>query len=437
MNKLALLWHYLGARRNFTRWRSRSDLLAWQTKQVRPHVSWVAQHSPAYARHWQGYDLADWTTLPIADKSLLMGQFDDWNTVDVTLEEATQVAEQAERTRDFSPSLKGVTVGLSSGTSGSRGIFLASDAERARWAGTLLARVLNGTLHHRHRAALFLRADSSLYRSIGSRRFQFEFFDLLQPMQDHIQRLTQLRPTILAAPPIVLSQLAALPNADQILAPPHILLSVADVLDDTESAKIAEGFRQPMGQLYQATEGFLAATCIHGTLHWNEDAISIQKDWLDAAKTRYSPIITDFRRTSQPIVRFRLNDVILPHPSAEPCPCGSRFETIGKIEGRQDDVLFLPRIDSSGWVHVYPDFVRRMIILAVPDQVDYTVSQTAVNEWSIELSRPGHEAEIQREATNLCTTLLAQCPLLIFRPLQPPPPHEKRRRVRRLITEPS
>ena len=282
-----------------------------------------------------------------------------------------------------------------------------------------------------------IRSNCSLYRSISSRRFQFKFFDLLQPMEDHIQRVTQLRPTILAAPPGVLSQLAALPNAHETMAAPRVLLSVADVLDDSEAAKIIEGFRQPVGQLYQATEGFLAATCPHGTLHWNEDAIAIQKHWLDDAKTRYSPIITDFRRTSQPIVRFRLNDVILPHPSAEPCPCGSAYETIGKIEGRQDDVLFLPRIDGSGWVSVYPDFVRRTVIFAVADQVDYTVCQTAVDEWRIELSEPGHETEVQREAATLCTTLQAQCPRLIFCPLQPPPPHEKRRRVRRLIADPS
>ena len=40
--------------------------------------------------------------------------------------EAEDFAIMAEKTRIFSPKLKGITVGLSSGTSGKRGIFLVS-----------------------------------------------------------------------------------------------------------------------------------------------------------------------------------------------------------------------------------------------------------------------------------------------------------------------
>jgi hypothetical protein len=39
-----------------------------------------------------------------------------------------------------------LTVGLSSGTSGNRGVFLVSRAERLRWAGILLGRALPGHL---------------------------------------------------------------------------------------------------------------------------------------------------------------------------------------------------------------------------------------------------------------------------------------------------
>ena len=36
---------------------------------------------------------------------------------------------KSEENRDFSPTIKGITVGLSSGTSGNRGVFLASEKE--------------------------------------------------------------------------------------------------------------------------------------------------------------------------------------------------------------------------------------------------------------------------------------------------------------------
>jgi len=51
-------------------------------------------------------------------------------TAGIRLEGAWKLALTAERMRDFSTTLHGLTVGLSSGTSGSRSVFLASAAER-------------------------------------------------------------------------------------------------------------------------------------------------------------------------------------------------------------------------------------------------------------------------------------------------------------------
>ena len=47
----------------------------------------------------------------------------------------------------------------------------------------------------------------------------------------------------------------------------------------------------------------------------------------------FYPIITDFKRTSQPIYRYRLNDILVEEKS--PCPCGSVFTRIAKIEDDQ------------------------------------------------------------------------------------------------------
>jgi putative adenylate-forming enzyme len=282
----------------------------------------------------------------------------------------------------------------------------------------MLARCLRGTLGQQHRAALFLRADSTLYQSVGSRRFAFSFFDLLQPITAHAERLRALRPTMLAAPPAALVQLARLPGAAGLLAEPRILLSVADVLDAADRAPIEAGFECPVGQLYQATEGFLAASCAHGNLHWNEDAVVVQKAWLDAAKTHYSPIITDFRRMTQPIIRYQLDDVIRESRITH-CPCGSRFGLLGGIEGRRDDVLYLPSTNGNAVVQIFPDFVRRAIILAVATGVDYRVRQMALQQWDVALSDPAAAADVTREVAQLCARLAARAPQLNFIAWQP------------------
>ncbi len=229
--------------------------------------------------------------------------------------------------------------------------------------------------------------------------------------------------------PGVLRRLATFPNADRLLAPPAILLSVADVLEDSEREQIKQGFQFDPGQIYQATEGFLGATCPHGRLHWNEDAVIIEKEWLDAARTRFTPIITDFRRFTQPIVRYRLNDVIIADDGAA-CPCGSVFETFAAIEGRCDDALQLPALDRSAVVTVFPDFVRRAIILAVPAGMDYTVTQPSLSEWCLALSEDAPLEPVQREVNDLCLRLGASPPTLTRVPWTPAALHAKRRRVR-------
>lgn len=431
--RLSILWHYLRARRRFTQWQGRASLEGWQEMQVRRHLDKVVKHSPHFRGIAGQHGIAAWRTWPVSGKADMMRHFDAWNTAGITLDEAWSVAIEAERTRDFSRTVRGITVGLSSGTSGSRGVFLAGAGERHVWAGTLLARALRGTLLHRHRAALFLRADSPLYQTVGSRRFRFEFFDLLRPMEEHRARLRELRPTVLAAPPSVLTLLAADDDVADLLAPLAILLSVADVLDGADRQRIESAFGVSVGQLYQATEGFLAATCPHGRLHWNEDAIVVQKDWLDPAHTRYAPIITDFRRVTQPIIRHRLDDVIV-EDDGPPCPCGSVFGTLKAIEGRCDDILHLPAVQQGGGVvTVFPDFVRRAVVLAVPTEVEYAVVQTSLAHWEISFSKPCDLEPVRREIVTLCEKLNARPPTLGPAPWAPPPPDAKRRRIRRQI----
>ncbi len=429
IKSLSILWHYAQAQRNFRRWPDRATLERWQEQQVQRHFAWVRQRSFYYAGLAEG---GDWRRIPVQNKAGLMGHFQQWNTASISLEEASQTAEHAERTRDFSATLRGLTVGLSSGTSGSRGIFLASAAERHRWAGVLLARCLQGTLAQPHRAALFLRADSTLYQSLGSRRISFSFFDLLLPMAAYAERLRALQPTLLAAPPAVLVALARLPGAADMVAPPALVLSVADVLDAAEREEIEAAFGTRVGQLYQATEGFLAATCPQGALHWNEDNIVVQKAWLDEGRTHYYPVITDFRRTTQPMIRYQMDDVIAEpeHPS---CPCGSVFGVLGAIAGRKDDVLQLAALEGGKSTAIFPDFVRRAIVLGAPAGVEYRVRQSAPSHWDIFLSDLSAAPAVSAEVGLLCRELRVQEPALHFSPWSPEPLIHKQRRVQCLI----
>ncbi len=45
-------------------------------------------------------------------------------------------------------------------------------------------------------------------------------------------------------------------------------------------------------------------------MHLNEPYLLIEREWLDREQTRFTPIVTDLWRRAQPVVRYRLNDVL-------------------------------------------------------------------------------------------------------------------------------
>ena len=160
----------------------------------------IAHYGRAFAR------LED---VPVVDKSTVLADFAGFNVHGIDLDTALASAREAERSRDFHAVLPGgVTVGLSSGTSGRPGVFLVDDAERRRWAGTVLGRLLDRRSVAQLlrpwgppvRIAFCLRANSNLYESVASRRLEFRFVDLVAPFGEVLAGVAAARPDVLVAP---------------------------------------------------------------------------------------------------------------------------------------------------------------------------------------------------------------------------------------------
>jgi putative adenylate-forming enzyme len=137
-------------------WTSRKAFERWQERRILKRLRYVQANSPFYRELWANQLLAQWRQFPIIDKTAMMEHFDHLNTAGIRKEEAMEVALEAERTRNFLPRIGKVTVGLSSGTSGSRGLFLVSEREQAAWAGMMLAKVLPKPLWQAEKIAFFL-----------------------------------------------------------------------------------------------------------------------------------------------------------------------------------------------------------------------------------------------------------------------------------------
>ncbi len=372
-------------------------------------------------------DLADY---PIINKAIFMANFDKINRLGITENEALAVALQAENSRDFSPVLHtdsgDITVGLSSGTTGSRGVFLVSAKESAMWAGYILRRMLPKPYLKRHKIAFFLRANSNLYSSVKSLLIQFKFYDLFESLDAHIPALNAQNPSILIAPATVLQQLAL--RSDVTVTPVKII-SVAEVLEPQVQILLEQRFGVVIHQIYQCTEGFLAHTCAHGHLHLNEDMLYIEKDWIDKASGRFCPIVTDFHRETQPVIRYRLDDVLV--WDGTPCPCGSAFGRIKAIEGRYDDMLMANGLDGTTRM-LYADFIRRALIMNDVIQ-EYRVTQQGRN---LHIQLIPDNPISRRIAADALDKLWRDWQVVpfdyIFEAYQDLPLHQKRRRITRI-----
>ncbi len=320
----------------------------------------------------------------------MMAGFDDLVTYPLTRAQAEELALHGERSRDFTGDLAGCSVGLSSGTTGHRGLFVVSPAERDTWAGTVLARTLPPHRLWGHQIALFLRADNTLYESVGSRAVTFSYFDLYSPEAENLEeRLGAFRADDPGrnAVECCAGSADAVARGDLALAPERVY-AVAEVLDPRDAAHIRAAMNLPvLHQLYQCTEGFLAHTCAHGVLHLNEDHVIIEREPLD--ERRFVPVVTDLRRRAQPIVRYRLGDVLVARET--PCPCGSVLSALERIEGREDDTLLLPATDRTP-TPVFADLVSRALVHADGFE-EYRVRQVGRETLDVDISPYSAQAE--------------------------------------------
>ncbi len=231
-----LLWSYWQTRR--LRLADRAALEAHQQRQIKRFTQRVLTRSP-YFRTFASKPMHEW---PLMDKATMMANFDAMNTAGLRLADVLACAQQAEQSRDFRPTVGAYSVGLSSGTSGGRGVFVVSPTERAQWAGILLAKLLPRGLLHGERVALFLRANSNLYTAVRNPRLTFSFFDLFAPFESHRVPLEALQPTIIVGPAQVLRALAMEKLAGRLDIAPVQVLSGAEVLEPMDRALLAQAF---------------------------------------------------------------------------------------------------------------------------------------------------------------------------------------------------
>jgi putative adenylate-forming enzyme len=272
------------------------------------------------------------------------------------------------------------SLGLSSGTSGNKTLTVLDRTERARY-GCLLFSRLTLPRHAPRRVLFALRTNNPAYLTVSVFGIRIVYTDYTPSLDTLLRTINDERLNILCGPPTLLSLLAE--HRDEIRHSIDTLFSYAEVLSAPHRARLQRAFCCPVNEIYQGAEGFLAASCRAGRLHLNEDTVLIEAPaHPEAPGAPSNVIVTDLYRTTQPFIRYRMNDLL--EFDRTPCPCGSSFRTIARIHGRRDDV-FLLRGNDGSTRHLFPDYVRRCINQASPDIREFQAIQHAVDHIEIRL----------------------------------------------------
>lgn len=387
--RLRIFLHLIATRRTLARLRTREDVLTLQAARLRRQLDRISRTVPYY-RDCAGKPLAEW---PVVDKAESLRAFGLMNSVGISAESAWAAAEAGLREANSSGRIGRISVGTSTGTSGNRGLFLVSPAERAWWLGSIVARTLPRFPWRSYRVAVILATANELYdTSARSGRMAFRFFDVRNGVSPDRAEIEAFAPDVVVAPPKALRLMA---DERFAIAPAH-LFSGGEVLDPADTAVIVSAFGVVPRPIYQATEGFLGVACEAGTLHLNEDSMLFEFEQIPDAPGHVQPVITDLVRSTQAMIRYRMGDVLV---LGGGCRCGSPLQAVARIEGRIDDVLTLPSARHVGaLVPVMPEAVRTAIVDADRSIADFRVVQTGERTVTVRLpaGTPGDVAEAVR-----------------------------------------
>jgi putative adenylate-forming enzyme len=357
-----------------TRWlaarlRSREDLEAYQRRRLQALLRRAVRDFGFY----RSAHPSRWTDLPEMDKATMLAHFADLNRPRLEIAALRAALARGEER------LAGHVIGQSTGTSGNRGYYVITEMERFRWLGTLLAKALPDALWRRHRVALALPGLSRLYRAASSgSRIALAFFDLGQGVETWQDEFAAFQADTVVGTPKVLRRLAELGRLRAAR-----VFSGAEVLDPLDRQVIEAATGARVREIYMATEGLFGVACPHGTLHLAEDVVHFEWQRPAGGSALWTPLVTDFTRQAQAMIRYRMNDLLALDDA--PCRCGSPFQAVRSVEGRHDDSFWLVPRQGGGPRFITPDVIRNAIVDSSPLIRDFRAVQNGAARIEVAL----------------------------------------------------
>jgi phenylacetate-coenzyme A ligase PaaK-like adenylate-forming protein len=311
----------------------------------------AAARSRLYAPWLAGRDASGLSlqSLPVMDKRMLMGRFDDWVT-DPSLKLAELRRFIADPARIGAPFAGRYTVWESSGSTGEPAVFVQDpmamavyDALEALRRPPLQSQRWMDPCYLGERM-VFLGATSGHFASTVSverlRRLNpllavsLRSVSFLQPCRRIVQQLDALRPTVIATYPSAALMLAEEASAGRLKSRPREIWCGGETLTPAVRRHVEQAFGCRTVNSYGASEFLaMASECAHGRLHLNAD-------WVLLEPMGGRVLLTNLANHVQPLIRYDLGDRV--RFARRGCDCGSALPVI-EVAGRCDDTLTVGR----------------------------------------------------------------------------------------------
>jgi putative adenylate-forming enzyme len=382
----------------------------WNTAQIKRHqnkeaqklVNYAKKHSKFYSDFFFETDTTDYLNLPFMNKKLYMENFTDLNTKGLTKEECIQYCLKIEKERDFSRYYKRYLVGMSTGTSGNKGIEFATKYETLMMQFLIYIRFPFPKTRKYH-LAFILRVFSPGFSHDG-RRLKISYVNPLNKMETIIEQLNELNPNLISGPPSVLQILGKARKEGWLNIKPLAIISYGEVLSDDVRKILSQDFDCPVYEVYKCSESLIGISCKHGNLHINEDTTLVEVHDQQSQPVRPGTpgfvVVSDFIKYGTPIIRYQLNDLITIDP--EPCSCGSKFRVIKQVHGRADDAFLGRSVKTGEHQFILPDFIRRSIVRSSNQIQEYNAIQKSPTHLIVKLQfKSDIEAVSHQEIENL------------------------------------
>jgi len=379
---------------------SKKDIENYQKVKRQFIVDYAFRNSKFFRKLYENYDLKDFDKLPIINKKIMMDNLSDYNTLGLKKEEIINFCCEVEKSRDFSRRLKGLNIGMSSGTSGNKGVEIVTRREEMYMRAAFLSR-FDFPEGEKMNVAFILRVSAPAFNLniLGNR---LTYISQLDSIENIMKKLEDLNPNIISGPPSILKLIAKNIIKGKYKVKPKRIISYAEILYPDVRDFLKNVFNCPIHEIYKATEGPIGITCEKEKLHINEDLVYVETlnrdlSVAEPGKECEKLVVTDLHKWGQPIIRYNLNDVITISPKK--CSCGSNFRVIEKIVGRNDHLFYGKRKDGKGLNFISPDYISRAIISSSEKIEEYQVFEKSPEEIlvMIELKKDEKESFFEKD----------------------------------------